>query len=46
MEFKDNLRNLVWRLQEILENAPCEEYYFAKRKILVWQSIKALKGRD
>ena len=26
MEFKDDLRKLVWRLQEILENAPCEEY--------------------
>lgn len=25
MEKADILKNIVWRLQEILENAPCEE---------------------
>ena len=25
MEFKDNLKSLVWKLQDILENAPREE---------------------
>lgn len=25
MEFKDRIKNLIWQLQEFLENAPCEE---------------------
>ena len=25
MENKDNLKNLLWKLQDILENAPAEE---------------------